>query len=413
MVEDISERKLAEEVQRATEERFRTLTELSPDGIMINAGGRFTYANPAALRLLGASHPDQVLGRPALDFILPEYQEQTRSRIAWVLQEHLAPLIEVGFRRVDGSPIMVEATAGPVHWDGTTAVQVLLRDVSERRQAEEARRASEARLRTVLEAIPIGAVLAHADRRIIEANKAYLDLIGQTKEDLLSGRVRWDEITPPEWLAADEQAIAEARARGVATMYEKEYLRHGERIPVLVGVAAINGGDTLAAFAFDLRARKATEAALQARTTEWEALIETAPVAVWFSYDPDLREVKANRLASELLEIPLSFDISDWSAQRLPPRRLFRNGAEVPPDQRLSAARSKARMSAMRNGRCASTAGAVFHSCTTLRRCGIGQVPSLELSRPQWTSPHANARRRPCTSARGGCSRSLTRCRKP
>nr|WP_281432997.1 PAS domain S-box protein [Microvirga terrestris] len=79
--------------------------------------------------------------------------------------------------------------------------------------------------------------------------------------------------------------------------------------------------------------RKAAEAALQARTTEWEALIETAPVAVWFTYDPDLREVRANRLASELLDLPLVFGGSDLFSQRLPHRSLFRNGVEVLPDE--------------------------------------------------------------------------------
>jgi len=334
MVEDISERKRAEEVQKVAEERFRTLTELSPDGIMINAGGCLTYANPAALRLLGASHPDQVLGQPALDFILPEYQEQTRNRIARVMQGRSNPLIEVGFRRVDGSPVMVEATAGPVHWDGAPAVQVLMRDVSERKRAEEARRASEARLRMVLEAVPIGAALADAGGRVIEANKAYLDLVGRTREDLIFGRVRWDDVTPPEWASADERAIAEARAHGVSAMYEKEYRRNGERIPVLVGLAAINGGDTLAAFALDLRERKTVEAALQARTAEWEALVETAPMAVWFTYDPDLRKVKANRFAAELLDQPIiSSSLPPGSDTTVyPPRHILRNGVECPRD---------------------------------------------------------------------------------
>ncbi|WP_281024100.1 hybrid sensor histidine kinase/response regulator [Microvirga subterranea] len=202
-----------------------------------------------------------------------------------------------------------------------------------RKEAEEARRASEVRLRTVLEAIPIGAVLADATGGIIEANKAYLDMIGRAKDDLHSGQVRWDEITPPEWLIADEQAIADARARGVSALYEKEYLCRGERIPVLVRLASVNGGDTFAAFAFDLRDRKAAEAALQTRTAEWEALIRTAPIAVWFTHDPSLREVRANRLAAELLDVPLVFSMSDVQTEPRPRRRIFKNGMEVPQEE--------------------------------------------------------------------------------
>ena len=145
--------------------------------------------------------------------------------------------------------------------------------------------------------------------------------------------MRWDEITPPEWLAADERAIAEARAHGISSMYEKEYLRNGERVPVLLRLASVNGGHSFAVFALDLSERKAAEAALQARTTEWKALVETAPVAVWFTYDPDLREVRANRLASEILDVPLVFSMSDLHSQELPHRRIFRDGIEVAPDQ--------------------------------------------------------------------------------
>ncbi|QFU16323.1 hybrid sensor histidine kinase/response regulator [Microvirga thermotolerans] len=317
----------------SSEDLFRSLAELSPDGILINAGGRFTYANPAALRLLGADSPERILGRSPFELILPAFHDMARERIARVLQGHTNPLVEMSFRRLDGAEIVVEVTAGPVPWKGETAVQVLLRDVSERRRAEEARRLSEARLRMVLEAIPIGAVVGDGTGRIVEANKAYLDLIGSTKDDLLSGRARWDAVTPPEWIAADRRAIAETRARGVSALYEKEYVRNGERIPVMLRLAAIDGGETLVGFAFDLRERKAAEAAIQEKTAEWEALVETAPVAVWYAYDCELREVKANRYASELLDVPLVFDLSDWQKQGISNRRIFKDGVEVRPDQ--------------------------------------------------------------------------------
>ncbi len=330
MVEDISERKHAEDVQKASEERFRSLAELSPDGIFINAGGQFAYLNPAALRLFGASESGQLLGRSPLEFIMPEHHELVRGRIRKVLQGETAPLTEVSFQKLDGSTIVVEVTAGPVHWNGAVAIQVMMRDVTARKQAEEARRISEARLQTVLEAIPIGAVLGHVSGRIIEANKAYLDLLGRTKEDLLSGRVRWDEVTPPEWRSVDEEAVAEARARGVSAMYEKEYIRNGQRVPVLVGLAMLDDGETLAAFVLDLTERKIMEAALQARTAELEALVDTTPVAAWFTHDPDLREVRANRFASELLKMPLVHNtpFSASGTTVYPPRRIYRNGVE-------------------------------------------------------------------------------------
>ncbi|WP_414473896.1 PAS domain S-box protein [Microvirga sp. M2] len=301
---------------------------------LVDSDGRLLDVNGVVCAMLGYSK-DELIGRGFDEIIHPEDLPRVRVLAARLIAEEIPSYrIEKRYLHRDGTPVWVRVTsslaaASPGHPYRLSIVE----DIRERKQAEEVQRASEARLHTVLEAIPIGAILADAEGRVIEANKAYLDLIGQTKEDLIAGRVRWDEITPPEWLPVDEQAIAEARARGISGMYEKEYLRNGERIPVLLRLAAVDGGRSFAVFALDLSDRKTAEAALQARTTEWEALVETAPVAVWFTYDPDLREVRANRLASELLDLPLVFSASDGPAQRQLSRRIFRDGVEVLPDQ--------------------------------------------------------------------------------
>ena len=222
---------------------------------------------------------DELIGRSFEEIIHPEDLPRVRVLAAQLLAGEIPSYrIEKRYLRKDGVPVWVRVTSSLASSTPENAYRLsIVEDISERKQAEEVQRKSEARLRTVLAAIPIGAILSDADGRVIEANKAYLDLIGRTQEDLIAGRVRWDEITPPEWLAADERAIAEARAHGVSAMYEKEYLRNGERVPVLLRLAAVNGGRSFAVFALDLSERKATEAALQARTAEWEALIETAP----------------------------------------------------------------------------------------------------------------------------------------
>ncbi|WP_315974873.1 hybrid sensor histidine kinase/response regulator [Microvirga yunnanensis] len=316
-------------------DRFQLVFDQAAVGIeLVDSDGRLLDVNDAVCAMLGYGK-DELIGRSFDEIIHPEDLPRVRALSAQLIAGEIPSYrLEKRYLRKDGTPIWVRvtssrATDSPGHDYRLSIVE----DISGRKQAEEVQRASEDRLRTVLEAIPIGAILSDADGRVIEANKAYLDLIGRTQDDLLSGHVRWDEITPPEWLAADERAIAEARARGISGMYEKEYFRNGERIPVLLRLAAVDNGHAFAVFVLDLSERKETEAALRARTTEWEALIETAPVAVWFTYDPDLREVKANRLASELLDLPLVFNASDGPAQTLSPRRIFRDDVEVSPDQ--------------------------------------------------------------------------------
>ena len=96
----------------------------------------------------------------------------------------------------------------------------------------------EAKIRRLVESNIIGVVIWEFEGRIIEANEAFLDMVGYAREDLVSGRLRWTDLTPPEWRDADEQIIAELKAVGTLQACEKEYFRKdGSRVPVLVARA--------------------------------------------------------------------------------------------------------------------------------------------------------------------------------
>jgi PAS domain S-box-containing protein len=137
--------------------------------------------------------------------------------------------------------------------------------VAEREKAEaevrELASGLEAKVRRLVDANIIGIVIGHLEGRIIEANDAFLRMVGYDREDLLSGRVSWREVTPDKWRSADEQAVAELAATGVCTPFEKEYIRKdGSRVPVLVGAALLEGSrDEGVAFALDLSELKRAE----------------------------------------------------------------------------------------------------------------------------------------------------------
>ena len=108
-------------------------------------------------------------------------------------------------------------------------------------RAEEALRESEARLRRFYESNMIGVFYYNLDGSITDANDKLLEIVGYTREDLQAGRVNWGKMTPPEYRHLDEHAIAELKATGVSTPYEKEYIRKdGSRVPVIVGVATFD-----------------------------------------------------------------------------------------------------------------------------------------------------------------------------
>jgi PAS domain S-box-containing protein len=139
----------------------------------------------------------------------------------------------------------------------------------------------EAKIRRLVDANIIGIYLWELEGRIIEANDTFLRMVGCDREDLVSGRVRWTDLTPPEWRDGNERAVEEVKMTGSLQPYEKEYFRKdGSRVPVLIGSAAFDEQrDQGVAFVLDLTERKRAEA--EARESERryrEAQMELAHV---------------------------------------------------------------------------------------------------------------------------------------
>jgi PAS domain S-box-containing protein len=115
----------------------------------------------------------------------------------------------------------------------------------------------ETRIRRLVDANIIGIMTWAVDGRIIEANDAFLDMLGHSRKDLISGQLHRKELTPDEWRDADDQAMAKLKATGTVQPREKEYFRKdGSRVPVLVGAATLEGTqEEGVAFVLDLSER--------------------------------------------------------------------------------------------------------------------------------------------------------------
>jgi PAS domain S-box-containing protein len=134
----------------------------------------------------------------------------------------------------------------------------LYRDLAER----------EARIRRLVDADIIGICIWDFEGRILDANDAFLRVVGYDRDDLTSGRVRWTELTPSEWSDSDARAVVDLKETGTVQPFEKEYFhKDGSRVPVLVGGARFEeGGNQGVAFVLDLTERKRAEA--EARESE-------------------------------------------------------------------------------------------------------------------------------------------------
>jgi PAS domain S-box-containing protein len=123
------------------------------------------------------------------------------------------------------------------------------------------RKRTEARLRRLFDSNVQGVFFWNTKGEIIGANDAFLKIVGHTREDLDTGRIRWPEITPPEYAALDRRAVDECIAKGVGPTYEKEYIcKDGSRVAILIGGAMFEDNpDEGVCFVVDLTERKKLE----------------------------------------------------------------------------------------------------------------------------------------------------------
>jgi PAS domain S-box-containing protein len=122
----------------------------------------------------------------------------------------------------------------------------------------------EAKIRRLVDANIIGMCIWNVEGTILEANDAFLHIVGYRGDDVVSGRVRWTDLTPVQWRDADTRAAAELKASGTFQPFEKELFRQdGSRVPVLIGGATFEGSSEGVSFVLDLSEQKRTAEALR------------------------------------------------------------------------------------------------------------------------------------------------------
>lgn len=143
MFTDITADKEAEFALRESEERYHRLVDASPDAIVVYQQGTVMFVNPAAVSLFGGpgASPADLVGRPVATFVHPDSREIVGQRMAQMGRDRTPlPPIEEKYLRLDGAVLTLELAAIPCEWRGEPAAQVVARDITGRKQAEETQR---------------------------------------------------------------------------------------------------------------------------------------------------------------------------------------------------------------------------------------------------------------------------------
>ena len=210
--------------------------------VLDDASARNLYSDDDYVR---QKHPRSVLCLPVV--------KQTKLVGALYLENNLTPYAFTSDRM---AVLELLASQAAISLENAR----LYRDLAER----------EAKIRRLVEANIIGIFLWDFDGRILEANDAFLRMVGYDHEDLVAGRIRRTDLTPPNSYERDEQWVEEHKRTGLRRPIEKEFLRKdGSRVPILLGAATFEeGGNQGVAFVLDLTDRKRAEVELRKVGTE-------------------------------------------------------------------------------------------------------------------------------------------------
>jgi PAS domain S-box-containing protein len=247
---DITESKKLKESQKL----FRALMEQSPDAIEVidPVTGRFLDFNQTAHERLGYSR-EEMLSLNFPDIVADEHGPVSFQAAAEEVRKSGFRIVESRHRRKDGSTFPVEINVQHIDLDQPYMVAVV-RDITDRKR-------NEARFRRLVESNAQGVIFWNLKGEIMDANDAFLKLVGFTRQDLEAGLLDWSAMTPPEFAEADRICLEKIAATRSCAPYEKAYIRKdGSKVPVLIGASSFEDSpEEGVCFVVDLTERKKLE----------------------------------------------------------------------------------------------------------------------------------------------------------
>jgi len=236
---------------RDSELRYRRLFETAQDGILILSfdTGRITDANPYLLRLLGFSL-EEILDKTVGELSPFKDIEANTVMLRRLKEEGFVRYKDLPLQSRDGKPHFVEFVSNVYLAGEDKVIQCNIRDITAAKRAE-------SRFKRLVDSDVQGVMFWNLEGLVTNANRAFLELIQYSQEDLDAGRVNWTALTPPEFAPLDRQALRQIGEHGVCAPYEKDLIRKdGTRVCILIGATTFEDTPTEGvAFVLDLTDR--------------------------------------------------------------------------------------------------------------------------------------------------------------
>ncbi len=289
VADDITERKKAEDALKESEEKYRAIIEAvgrAGEGIIIiqdNEQGEaaFVFVNDQFCQMSDYSQ-EELMGRSPWDFVPHEVSVRLKD---WYKRRHTGESLpghyEAAGIRKDGAIVPLDLSIVTMPWQGNIATVLYLRDITERKKAEEALRESEEKHRTYVENAPDGIFIVDSEARYVDVNEAACRMTGYSRDKLLNMTIMQlaPSDTPPEVFETFEKLKRNGKTSSGIVIQRKD----GSVIHASLDAVALSDGRYMA-FCSDVTRRKKAEEALKTSQAQLSNAVKIAKLGYW-EYD--------------------------------------------------------------------------------------------------------------------------------
>lgn len=275
LINDISLRKQLEQQQQDAESRYRDLLESLPLGVGIHRMGQLLYVNRCAVEMMGASSMEELIGKSMEELIHPAYLAMAKDRIQRLMRGEEVPTAEEKLIRLDGKVIDVEMFARRYVYQSEPAIQIIVKDITQQKQAAASVRKVETLFLQLFENAPLAIVMLDGDGKVVRVNRGFENLFGFSIDEL-RGRGLNAFIVPRNLETQGSKIDSVISSYQVVQVETVRLHKEGHPVSVILyGVPVRQEDETIAIFGVyvDITDIRSMEAELKTRNAELDNFV--------------------------------------------------------------------------------------------------------------------------------------------